>query len=76
MLNRKHALVVAEDSHVADVFARECFTYNPDDPSFDLQSVSAARTCPCPRFDNLESTARYRVLPFAHPLRCLFCRLL
>lgn len=46
MLNRKHALVVAEDSHVADVFARECFTYNPDDPSFDLQSVSTAWACP------------------------------
>ena len=36
MLTRKHAEVTAADAHVAAVFARECFTYNPDEPSFDL----------------------------------------
>ena len=33
------AQAVADDTHVAAVFARECFTYNPDEPSFDLLKV-------------------------------------
>lgn len=42
LLTRKHAQVISSDIHVAEVFQRECFTYDPLNPSFAIPQQSGA----------------------------------
>lgn len=39
-LTRKHAQVVASDTHVASSLSKECYTYNPHEPKFNLPEVT------------------------------------